>query len=788
MGSSARGETNGPAAGGIDASSNGVAALSPAEGDHATRPAVIDPSKSGMVPAAVLPSAPTRKTLTFPASEVRRAGDRSPSKIPTSKPPAWIKSEEPLTLSTEDDDDYYDKKKKEQKQLKQLHEQLSASTFESAIVIPNVTIPKNALVPKDVAPIEAPLAIDRVEELDEAYLTDEDERPSERSTVPTLASKGVAAKDASSDPLPAPADPATMAIQLSASELKSDREVVATPKKPAAMRERLASTIPPPLPAQWKWRREVSLHTLLKGQPEQEDKRDSLELELGEDEQSDPIELARVSRPAFRSARQEDESHAQHEDGRDRDDDTANVQTDRPPMSSKSPGRAASLLARLKTRRAVLPLVATHLAIAAVVALVVGSGRPPAHAQKAVDALARQPRAASSERKSLVSAPGATTPAPPAGGCTTTGAARSLATRAQIGPGLEVSVLDTGFGLALASGTTEAVGLRIEGSWLRVAETVRVKASTLVSHVAVDGREDEGGDGFDIRIDSDDARTVVGSSESPTFRVVARGGYIMAIFDDPNRMAIRNIWPVPGILPPTRTAALTPPASPYRPPGFLPAKDAAAARKPIASAPAAPIHPYIYASETVRAVGRDDGGVVIALRRPSSLWLGVTDSALAPAGAMVNIRRNNATVGTPAITQWGGGGAVAWAERAAGEREWSVVVAGFTPDGEGATTVGPVRTIAKGMSPSIATLADGDLLLAMADGTAGAHRVITYRLGARDLDVRGEPIIVSPDTINAGQPAVAVRPDGRSLVAFFAAERGRAASVYATPLMCDPGL
>jgi hypothetical protein len=130
---------------------------------------------------------------------------------------------------------------------------------------------------------------------------------------------------------------------------------------------------------------------------------------------------------------------------------------------------------------------------------------------------------------------------------------------------------------------------------------------------------------------------------------------------------------------------------------------------------------------------------------------------------------------------------VAWAEKAAGEREWSVVVAGFAPDDKGATVVGPVREIGKGMSPTVAALPDGDLLLAYADGPTGAHRVVARRL-ASDLQPRGEPLVVSPESVNAGQPVAAVRADGRALVAFFAADHGRLPSVHATPLACDPRL
>ena len=514
-------------------------------------------------------------------------------------------------------------------------------------------------------------------------------RPSELSTVPTLASKGIAR------------DSSASIIELSASELASERELSSASR---ALRA-------PPVPKR-------------------------LSLVGGEES------------------------------------DGARAITDAPPRLE------APDVPRPSRRSTAVGLLVSHGMVAALVAIVTGADGP---AQQGIRApIVREPNVALSERTPLASPVASAPVPPPSGGCAASGDPRVLASRAQIGPGLDVSVLETGFGLALAAGTREAVGLRIEGSGLRVAETVRVKAPSVVSHAVVEaGREDES-DSLDVRVDADEARTVVGGAEAPAFRIVARGDSIMALLDDLRGVRVRNIWSLPGArtaAAPARAAASSKP-SPYRPPGFSRIGDPP--RAPVAPAPA-------QVAEVVRAVARDDGGAVIALRRPSTLWLGVTDASLAPAGPLVSLARKGATVGSPAVAPWGGGGAVAWAERSAGEREWTIVVAGFAP-GEGATTIGPVRVIGKGMSPTLAALPDGDLLLAHADGPSGAHRVVARRLG-RDLEPRGEPLVVSPDAINAGQPVAAVRPDGRAIVAFFAADRGapRAGTVLATPLACDPG-
>jgi len=523
------------------------------------------------------------------------------------------------------------------------------------------------------------------------------ERPSERSTVPTLDSTGVAAADSS----------ASM-IELSASELESVHEVSMLTD------EALAA---PPVP-----RLEASDGKIARA-------------------------ISEWPRPL--------------------------------------PNDAPAVVPRARTaRRAAVGLLVSHGLVAVAVALVAGSGGAPS----SMTTIVREPNVALSERTPLSRPGGLAVPPPPPGGCVASGDARVLTPRAQIGPGLDVTVLETGFGVALASGSREAVGIRVEGSGLRIAETVRVKSPTLVSHAVVEAGLEEDSDSLDVRIDADDARTITSAGEAPAFRIVARGGSIMAlVVDDLRGVRARSIWPLPGGGPVARAtapgvasrASAAPKSNPYRPPGFSKLSDAP---RPSTRSP----RPVAFGPELVRAAGRDDGGAVVALRRPSMFYVGVTDASLAPAGPLVALSRKGATVGTPSVAPWGGGGVIAWAEREAGDREWSIVVAGFAPDGEGATTLGPIRVIGKGMSPTLAALPDGDLLLAHADGLPGEHRVVAVRLG-RDLDPRGEALVVSPESINAGQPALAVRPDGRAIVAFFAADRGRSAAVFATPLACDPG-
>jgi hypothetical protein len=413
----------------------------------------------------------------------------------------------------------------------------------------------------------------------------------------------------------------------------------------------------------------------------------------------------------------------------------------------------------------------------------------------------------------------------PTGGCATSGASRVLATRAHLPPGLDVNVVDGGgFGVGFAASVDEALGLRLDGSPLRVADRVRVRSRTGagVRHVAVDAaRHDD--DALDLRVDADDARTVVPEGDAPAFRLAVVGGWISVTSSGKGG---RGLWPVPAGAGAAAGASAGPGAGAGARPSVVPANPGAAAKvaakakasadakakgdailgamasakaKTDASKPtrtsdgfvrlgASPARSINVATAVVpapdlRAAAREDGGAVIAVRRPSALWLGLVDAHLAAEGSLVALARAGAALGMPSVAPFGTGGAVAWAEKPAGEREWIVMIASFQGGADSARSAPTLRPVGAGMSPSLALLPDGDLLLAYAVGASGSHRVVVRRLG-RDLEPRGDAVVVSPDEINAGQPAAAVASDGRALVAFFGAERGRPSSVLATPLAC----
>ena len=393
---------------------------------------------------------------------------------------------------------------------------------------------------------------------------------------------------------------------------------------------------------------------------------------------------------------------------------------------------------------------------------------------------ARSPHAPGSQRTGLAARPVKEIVAP-AGACTTTGGPRVLSTRAHLGPGLDVNAADGGFGVGFAASAVEALGIRLDGSRLRVADRVRVRlaAGGAVRHVSVDPFRDE--DGLDLRVDAGETRTVVPDGQAPAFRVAVTNGWVQASLvggDVGQFVPARALWRAPGL--PNATANA---AAKSRVEATMPTRDGFVR---LGTAPARPRVVSVMPPD-VRAAAREEGGAVVALRRGSTLWLGTFDDQFNAEGPLLSVPRAGAALGMPSVSPWGGGGAVAWAERPAGDREWIIVVASFAGAVDGAHEAPNVRVIASGMSPSLAMLPDGELLLAYAVGASGSHRVVVQRLG-RDLEPRGEPIVVSPDALNAGQPAAAVGADGRGLVAFFAAERGRPVSVLATPVACDPGL
>lgn len=403
-------------------------------------------------------------------------------------------------------------------------------------------------------------------------------------------------------------------------------------------------------------------------------------------------------------------------------------------------------------------------AAAGVVAVVVAAAR--LHVAHPSEAL-RAPRHVDTRLTALASGrPQPVVVAPPkAHACVASAPPRTLASRVQIAPGIKVTVVDdSAFGIAYSPTPYEAQGLRVQGTELRIAERVRVRASAPVRQVGLETVREDDDDVLSVRASSDDAPTVFPDSQGVPFRVQPGGAFIVAVLGLDGATRTRSMWPMPA----SGTTAVSAPA---------PARDRgkAVVRPPMPMAYRGPLAP-----DTVRAAATEEGGAVVAIRRGATLWVGVADANFAPVGPLASIPRRG-SLGAPQVAPSTDGGVVAWSERAPGDRESAVMVAAFTPDG--LAPVGPLKSLGSGTSPSVVTLPDGDILVAYANAE---HRAALVRL-SHDLELRGEPVLLSPAEMNVSQPVVAVGANGRGVVAFFDTEKGKT-SLAAASVLCDPGL
>lgn len=389
----------------------------------------------------------------------------------------------------------------------------------------------------------------------------------------------------------------------------------------------------------------------------------------------------------------------------------------RPPLTSQPSHSAHSLPVPQMSRQWLAIFAASHVAVAASVLFWVYATRPETKPHP------REPHIALDQRNTIESAAGAVTEnVTPADGCRVQDLSRVIAARAELGPALDATALESGFGIGLVSKSHEATGIRLEASTLRTAETVKVRSTGPVTRVDVDKGDSED-DRLEVRIDGNDTKTL-----SPTQKIVAvKGG----VFSTDASGTPKLLWAIPGVVPKT--------------------------------------------TETVRAINREDGSTLVALRRAGVMWIGVTGE-----GAIVPVVRDKKTLGTPTLAPVAGGGLVAWAERGP-SGPFSVVVAQVAVDGKH-TRVEEPEVMAEGISPALAPLPNGELLLTYSDGKAGAHRVVAQRL-APDLTRRGDLLVLSSPGLNAGQPAVAVDSEGRAIVAYLAIENGHA-EVHATSMTC----
>jgi hypothetical protein len=194
--------------------------------------------------------------------------------------------------------------------------------------------------------------------------------------------------------------------------------------------------------------------------------------------------------------------------------------------------------------------------------------------------------------------------------------------------------------------------------------------------------------------------------------------------------------------------------------------------------------------EALRAVPLGDGakGIAFAFRRGNAIHFGAAkgDGTLEPDGELSKVPGLGGQVGSPSIAVTGDTIVVAWADRAGPSEDFKIRFARAKIGGaaESAQTfVVPEGGLGgQAMSPSLAPLSGGRVLLAWVEGPVASHQIRAGVLGS-DGTMSGSPISISPTGVNAGQPAVAIA-SGRGAVAYIVA-KGNALEVHATPISCS---
>ena len=191
--------------------------------------------------------------------------------------------------------------------------------------------------------------------------------------------------------------------------------------------------------------------------------------------------------------------------------------------------------------------------------------------------------------------------------------------------------------------------------------------------------------------------------------------------------------------------------------------------------------------EAIRAVPLPSKGIALAFRRGNAIYVGAAkgDAVLTAEGALSKIP-GLGQVGSPSITTSGDSIIVAWSDRATAQEPWQVrwtkLTVGGTPEAPKQLALPEGGLGTQAMSPSVAGLGAGRFVVAWSEGTP-THQVRAVTLKA-DGTASGAPMALSAAGVNAGQPQVAVGPDGRGVVAFLAS-KGKGYELHATPVACS---
>jgi len=156
----------------------------------------------------------------------------------------------------------------------------------------------------------------------------------------------------------------------------------------------------------------------------------------------------------------------------------------------------------------------------------------------------------------------------------------------------------------------------------------------------------------------------------------------------------------------------------------------------------------------------------------------------APLGPLLRVDGLGPQIGSPAIAASGDKVMVTWADRAGTSDPWglryAVIHVGDEAIHAQSFTLPPGGLGEQGMSPGLSALSGGRFLLLWTEGQVSSHQV---RGAVFDGSQARGAFNASAEGVNAGQGQGAVLPDGHGVVAFLAGS-GKSFEVVATPITC----
>ncbi len=342
--------------------------------------------------------------------------------------------------------------------------------------------------------------------------------------------------------------------------------------------------------------------------------------------------------------------------------------------------------------------------------------------------------------------PSAAPAMPPAAGlapCTVTGTTHVLGPSATVPAGVEVTVSGSDVAVGFASDDHDAMAVRVDPTQLTVSTTVRARSHDAIRRVTP---------------------------------FLSKGALSLVVDTDRKGDKLQG----------RRTVRSTPPLQ------LGATSDEQLAWAKVGGAPAGSLWP-LGGGAPIDAVrggvdGSGDPTVALAFRSGGAVWTGTLGGTggLAPVGPLSHIDGLGTTIGSPAVAISSSVVFLAWADRASNDAPWNLrwthFAAGSAPEAPTDFTPPDGGKGAPFMSPALATVPGGRVLLLWTEGPASAHVVRAQTLSLEGARI-GPPLDLSPDGANAGQAQAAIGEGGNGVVAFL--ESGaKGFEVAATAIHC----